>query len=44
MKKDKKNYKFFKKKKSKIYFDLPSYIKSCSLKKIKIRNIDVYKY
>jgi YfiH family protein len=40
MKKDKNNYKFFKKKKSKIYFDLTSYIYS-SLKKIKIRNIDV---
>ena len=40
IKKDKNNYKFFKKKKSKIYFDLTSYIYS-SLKKIKIRNIDV---
>ena len=40
MKKDKNNYKFFKKKKSKIYFDLTSYIYSF-LKKIKIRNIDV---
>ena len=40
IKKDKKNYKFFKKKKSKIYFDLTSYIYS-SLKKIKITNIDV---
>jgi len=40
IKKDKNNYKFFKKKKSKIYFDLTSYIYSF-LKKIKIRNIDV---
>ena len=38
--KDKKNYKFFKKKKNKLYFDLTNYIHS-SLKKIKIRNIDV---
>ena len=40
IKKDKKNYKFFKKKKSKLYFDLTGYIYS-SLKKIRIRNIDV---
>ena len=40
IKKDKNNYKFFKKKKSKLYFDLTSYIYS-SLKKIKITNIDV---
>ena len=40
MKKNKNNYEFFKKKKSKIYFDLTGYIYS-SLKKIKIRNIDV---
>jgi len=40
IKKDKNNFKFFKKKKSKIYFDLTSYIYSF-LKKIKIRNIDV---
>ena len=40
IKKDKKNYKFFKKKKSKLYFDLTNYICS-SLKKIKIKNIDV---
>jgi len=38
--KDKSNYKFFKKKKSKLYFDLTNYIYS-SLKKIKIKNIDV---
>ena len=40
IKKNKKNYKFFKKKKSKLYFDLTNYIYN-SLKKIKIRNIDV---
>ena len=40
LKKDKKNYKFFKKKKSKLYFDLTNYIHN-SLKKIKIKNIDV---
>ncbi len=40
IKKNKNNYKFFKKKKSKLYFDLTSYIYS-SLKKIKITNIDV---
>ena len=40
IKKDKKNYKFFKKKKSKLYFDLTNYVYN-SLKKIKIKNIDV---
>ena len=40
IKKDKENYKFFKKKKSKLYFDLTNYIYS-SLKKIKIKNIDI---
>ena len=39
IKKDKKNNKFFKIKYKKLYFDLPSYVKSCLLKN-KIKNIE----
>ena len=39
IKKDKKNYKFFKIKQKKLYFNLPNYIKSCLLKN-KIKNIE----
>ena len=39
LKKDKKNYKFFKIKHKKLYFNLPNYIKSCLLKN-KIKNIE----
>ena len=46
IKKDKKNYKFFKVKYEKLYFDLPNYVKSCLLKnkikKIETLNIDTF--
>ena len=40
IKKNKKNYKFFKLKYKKLYFDLPNYVKSCLLKN-KIKNIEL---
>ena len=40
IKKDKKNYKFFKIKNKKLYFDLPNYVKSRLLKN-KIKNIEL---
>ena len=39
IKKDKRNYKFFKIKHKKLYFDLPKYVKSCLLKN-KTKNIE----
>ena len=39
VKKDNKNYKFFKIRYNKLYFDLPKYVKSCLLKN-KIKNIE----
>jgi YfiH family protein len=42
IKRDKKNIKFFKRKKNKLYFDLTNYIYT-SLKNIKIKHIDVLK-
>ena len=46
--KDKKNNKFFKIKYKKLYFDLPSYVKSCLLKNkiknIEKMNIDTFRY